>query len=121
MKFKELTLILFFSTLSYGLTPKTVIKHGFIRFVQEIAEPKKENLCYNVFLGVLEEITNDYSDFDSAFELGLNKNLAQAMQPKEGHCKKAFETFQKSWASHTEKSSKVKQSSISQDRNTLVT
>ena len=75
MKFKELTLILFFSTLSYGLTPKTVIKHGFIRFVQEIAEPKKENLCYNVFLGVLEEITNDYSDFDSAFELGLNKNL----------------------------------------------
>ena len=57
---KVLSLILIYCTLTYGLGPKTILKHGITVFIQEITEPTEENLCYNVFIGILEELLIDY-------------------------------------------------------------
>ena len=107
MKLSLLTssLIMLLGFTSATLVPKQVLKHGLITFIQDIAQPTKDNLCFVVFENYVEAVLDDQMDFDEAFETAFHVDLTQTYA--KGTCGKAFAKFQDLWKPYSVKNNKV--------------
>ena len=87
--------------LSHELSPKFAIKHGVNTFLEQVTKPSEGNFCFEVSIGVFEELLNDFNDVDAAFDRGFKKDFTSTKL--KGRCKKAFGTFEKNLESLKEK------------------
>ena len=95
----SLVLMLFSSTLSYGLVPKSVIKLGWKTFWGQLTEPSEESLCFNVIENLVNEMFHrDTLDFEDAIKLALG-NADMAHSTVDGTCEKAYRAFLKKFSS----------------------
>ena len=87
--------------LSHELSPKSALKHGVKTFLEQVTKPSSGNFCFEVSIGVFEELLNDFNDVDAAFDRGFKKDFTSTKL--KGRCKKAFGSFEKNLESLKEK------------------
>ena len=87
--------------LSHELSPKSALKHGVKTFLEQVTKPSEGNFCFEVSIGVFEELLNDFNDVDAAFDRGFKKDFTSTKL--KGRCKKAFGSFEKNLESLKEK------------------
>ena len=92
---KVILLLCLALTVVHSVVPKQVLKHGLMAFLQELMEPKQDNLCFKVFEAYAEAILDEGQDFNEAFDVIFRLDLTHTYA--KNHCQKAFEKFQELW------------------------
>ncbi len=87
-------------------TPKDILKHGLVEFIQTMTKPVEENICYSFFVNIFENVLDAGMGLGEALERAFQMDFTH-MGALDESCREGQTAVASKWSRYAPQETKV--------------